>query len=393
MKTNALIVLISLLFLSQSFSQIKMGEDVVIDEKVYGDLYVAGGSVTINAPVQGDLVVAGGTVIINDSVSQDVLAAGGNLTLNGHVGDDVRCTGGNIKLLKSIDGDMVVAGGALRIGRDASIKGNLISSAGEVVLDGTVHGDTKSSSGQFTLNGKVNDLNYQGGKILINGTVDGASVLAANTIELGTGTIFNKDVRYWSEEGNLDFDSFMKNGDAVFDVSLAADNGGWKYSGVVIFVLVLWYLIFALAVIFLFQYFFKNTLKKAADTFKKDSLTSLGLGFLFLAGVPLTILFLLISVIGIPVAVLMFIVYLAVILVATVIVSTVAANWINNTYYQSSWSNRRIILTAFSIFIVLKLVFITPFVGPLITFLLVCMALGAILLNLRWKRRKNPVMT
>jgi hypothetical protein len=42
---------------------------------------------------------------------------------------------------------------------------------------------------------------------------------------------------------------------------------------------------------------------------------------------------------------------------------------------------------AFGIFILLKLISFTPFIGWLIMIFLACMTFGAILLNVRWKRK------
>lgn len=390
MKTKNLILLIAAILLSgNAISQIKSGESVTIDHPVNDDLYVAAGTVTVNAPVRGDLIVAGGTVIINDSVAQDVLVAGGNITLNGSVGDDIRCAGGTVRLFNKVLGDFIVAGGEVNIHDLSVVNGDLLSGGGKVTVDGTVKGKIRDASGEFVLNGSAEqDLECKGGKIVINGTVSGNSVLAANTIELGPDARFEKDVKYWNKEGSLDFGRSINGGKAIFDGSLEIEDGKWHYLGFASFVMVIWYLATALVMIVLIQYLFSLTLKNAANTVRNTSLKSLGLGFLFLVGVPLSIVLLFITVIGIPIAVLAAIAYGTVLLLATIIVALLVSNWINNTYYQSSWGNGRITIAAFGIFIFLKLASLTPVVGPLIMLLLACMAFGGILLNVKWRRNK-----
>ena len=100
-----------------------------------------------------------------------------------------------------------------------------------------------------------------------------------------------------------------------------------------------------------------------------------------------------VSVIGLPIGVLLLIAYVTILLLATVMVSLLAANWINNTYYQSAWGTGRIIIVALAIFIFLKLFTLTPFIGPLIMLLLACMSFGAILLTVKWRRNRALELT
>jgi hypothetical protein len=381
----------ALLTTVQAFSQMKSGDNITVNEAVTDDLYVAGGTVTINAPVYGDLIVAGGTVIVNDTITQDILVAGGNISLNGYVGDDIRCAGGTIGLSNGVGGDLIATGGTISVDRNSVIDGDLLASGGEVTVDGKVKGEIKSAAGVFTLNGSVGKgLDCRGGKIAINGTVEGASILAASTIDLGTEALFKADVRYWNKQGALDFKNSLSGGKAIFDSSLEINDGKWHYLGFASLLMVLWYLGTALVMIMILQYLFGHIFKEAANTVKHASLKSLGLGFLFLIGMPMVIILAMVTVIGLPVGILLLIGYGTVLLLATVIVSLLAGNWINNTYYQETWGRGRMVLTAFGIFVVLKLASLTPFVGPLIMLMLACMAFGGILQNVKWRRSKTP---
>ncbi len=370
------------------------GDNLVIDEAVNHDLYVAGGTVTINAPIRGDLVVAGGTINVNDSVTQDILVAGGNVILNSVVGDDIRCAGGIVALNGAVLGDFVATGGKIDIARNASIFGHLVSSGGRVMLDGRVKGNVKNASGTFTLNGTIErDFKARSGKILINGEVQGQTEIAARTIELGSGALFGKDVRYWNESASLDFKNSLQGGTATYDEGLDFENGNLRYLGFASMVMLIWYLVTALVMIFLIQYLFSQTFKSAANTIQNNPLKSLGLGFLFLIGVPILVVVLFMTLLGIPVAMLTLISYLAVILFATVIVALLISNWLNNRYYQASRRNGKIAILAFGILVILHLISITPFVGPLVMLLLACTAFGAILLSIRWKRNRAVALT
>jgi len=85
--------------------------------------------------------------------------------------------------------------------------------------------------------------------------------------------------------------------------------------------------------------------------------------------------------------------YITILLLATAIVSLLIAHGINNFYYEFTWSNTKISLVAFGIFIFLKLASLTPVIGPLFMLLLVCLALGGILQNINWRRNKALTLT
>ncbi|CAD5265290.1 MULTISPECIES: hypothetical protein [unclassified Imperialibacter] len=380
------LIIVCSLIVFQAEAQIQAGETVIIREKIEHDLYVAGGSVTINAPVLGDLIVAGGSVTVNDTISQDILAAGGEIFFNGYVGDDIRCAGGTISISGNIAGDLVVAGGTVAIDDKVVVDGNLFTSGGEITLNGEVAGILKSASGKLTLNGSVGgDIDCRGGDIIINGPAGGNAILAATTLELGPDASFAGNVNYWNEAGHLDFQNTVQ-GTATFDPSLEIEDGKWEYLGFASVLMVIWYLGTALVMILLIRYLFSNTLNKAAATAKESSLNSLGLGFLFLIGVPVAIVLSMVTLIGAPIGVLALTAYLTVVLLATVIVSIVLAYWLNQTYYKSAWKSGKVALVAFGLFILLKFISITPFVGPLSMLLLMCVVFGAILLTVSWKK-------
>lgn len=366
---------------------LQSGEKVTISQPVYEDVYLAGGTVVINAPIHGDLIVTGGTITINDSVYQDLITVGGTVTVNGYVGDDIRCAGGSISLSKNTAGDVVVMGGEITLDENTTVFGNALISGGVAKLNGTVKGEVKAQTGEFELNGQVeNNLDCRAGKININGIVTGKSVLAANSITLGTRAAFEDDVRYWNKHESLEFGESIKKGKATFDPELKIQSGHWALLGFASVLMLIWYLGTALLMIFLIQWLFGPTLKRAAEKALQESLKSIGFGAVFWIGIPIAIIITFISLIGVPVGLILLLTYIIFIILATCITAIVAAHWINNVYYASSWSTAKLVGIGFLIFIVLKMASLTPVVGPLIMLLLACLAFGSLLLTVRWKR-------
>jgi hypothetical protein len=369
---------------------VEYGNNITISQPVYKDMYLMGGNITINAPIYGDLIVAGGTILINDTITNDILLAGGNVTFNGYVGDDIRCAGGNIRISKNVAGDLVITGGSVIIDKTTTI-GGLLASGGDVTVDGNINGEIKGVFGNLFLNGGVTkNIDCRGGKITVNGTIDGNSILAASSIIIGNNASFRNDVRFWNTKGTIDFKQSLNNAKATYDPSLSIQSGRWYYLGAASLVGLLWWLGMALLMIFLVQYLFAETMKKSAETAFNKTLKSVGIGFLYFIAVPVATIVAFITVIGVPVGILLLFGYIALFLLATVITSVVSANWFNN-YNNSKWKTWQLVLAAFGIFIFLKLVSATPFVGGLIMVVLVAMTFGSILLTIRWRKRQATI--
>lgn len=368
--------------------KIESGKNVTIDKPVYEDVYVTAGEVIINAPVYGDLVVAGGTVVINDSVYNDILAAGGSITFNGYAGDDIRCAGGKLFIMKEVEGDVIVTGGTVTIGEDAIIN-NLIAAGGEIILDGQVVGFIKTMSGKFYLNGNVmKDIDCRGGEIAIDGIVRGKSVLVAgDKLIIGNNAVFLNDVRYWAPYRQVAFKNSIKKGNVIYDASLRPTSRQWYFLGFSSILGLVWYLGTVFITIMIIQYLFSRTMKRAGQTVYDKTLRSLGYGVLFWLCVPVAVVIAFITIIGVPVGVLLLFSYLMLALFAGAITSVVAANWLNRRSL-ANWPYRQMVIVALGLFIIFKLVSLTPFLGWIVFALFVTIAFGAILQNVNWRRNK-----
>jgi hypothetical protein len=386
MKKILLLLSVIVFVNSASAFRLEYGNNVTISEPVYEDIYIAGGVISINAPIHGDLICAGGTIIINDSVMNDILVAGGTVTFNGYVGDDIRCAGGQLYVQKNISGDLVIAGGKVLVDKNVIIGDGLLISGGDITFNGVVKNQVKAAVGSLVFNGIAEkDIEVRGGKLEMNGAVTGASVLAADQISIGRSASFNGDVRYWNKSGNVDFGSSLKNGKATYDPSLKIKSSRWYYLGGATILGLFWYIGMALLMIALIQYLFESTMKKAGDAFFNSTLRSLGFGFLFFVAVPVGAVLAFITVIGVPLGLLLLFNYVVLIILATIISSVVAANWYNNRFnYQ--WTYWQKVFAALGIFVVLKLIFFTPFLGWLLMILIACISFGAVLISIRWKR-------
>lgn len=134
------------------------GEVVEIAGTVNGDVYAAGERIEISGTVNGDVLAAGGTITISGTVTDDIRVAGGQIAVPGIVGKNVTAVGGNVVINNdaAIDGSLVLAAGNITV--NAPIKKNIVAAGGNVALGNIIQGDVTAATGQLIMhpNAQVN---------------------------------------------------------------------------------------------------------------------------------------------------------------------------------------------------------------------------------------------
>ncbi|HVW59220.1 MAG TPA: hypothetical protein VHC48_04265 [Puia sp.] len=366
---------------------VESGNTIVIDSATGEDIYLVAGTVIINAPVHGDLVAAGGKIYINDTVN-NVLVAGGTVVVNGYVAGKIRCLGGTLRIDRNIQGDLAAAGGEVDIEKNATVLGDLLVSGGRLIIYGNVEGDIRTTAGKFQLYGTAGrTLDCRGATIELHGKVMGSSTLAASDgLTIGGSTKFNGPVRYWAPS-TVDFGTSLKEGQALRDESLETKRSHWYFLGSAGLLAVLWYLASALLVIILLQYFLPHLFHNAGEKVYDNLPGSLGYGILFILGAPVAIVISFISLVGAPLGLALLLTYIFVLLTCGSITAVVASHWLG---YVMGADGRRFweyVWIALGFFVLLRLILSIPFFGWILFPLLVCIAFGALLSSVRWKRR------
>jgi hypothetical protein len=93
---------------------------------------------------------------------------GGKVTIDQAVAGSVHAAGGHISLEAPVGGDARFAGGKIRIAPDAVIKGNLRAAGGKITIDGAVGGDVSVAGGSLSLgpNARIGGkLRFRGGHL------------------------------------------------------------------------------------------------------------------------------------------------------------------------------------------------------------------------------------
>ncbi|SIR92988.1 polymer-forming cytoskeletal protein [Natronorubrum thiooxidans] len=223
----------------------------------------------------------GGTVVVEEDETVDELEAfGGTVVVEGTVTGDVNAVAGEVR----INGD---------------VGGNVEAAAGSVTIAGTVDGDVEAATGSFTLteDGTVGgDVAVGAGSAVIDGTIEGSAEIGAETITLGDDAAIAGDLRYGgSLEGNTDAVAGEIEQDSSIGVDLTPTIqpiASWLFSA---YVLVL-NLVFGAALLALFPRFSDRVAGRVARTPVRSGLVGLGV----LIGIPILLIALAITVVGIP---------------------------------------------------------------------------------------------
>ncbi|MBJ6762255.1 hypothetical protein JGU66_15890 [Myxococcaceae bacterium JPH2] len=208
---------------------------------------------------------------------ESAVVYGGNLVVNGHVEDDAVAFGGTLEIRGHVEGDAHAFGGNVILGPDAVVEGDVSAFGGTVQKsDGAkVDGSTESFGGA------------------------GIGRVVAGELKEGLRELRNGRYAKSHDTGKHSNDSDNSSSDADED----DDNG--RSSGLASFILQ-FAVLFGLG--FLGQLFFPARMKELGEEIRTRPLQSGMAGFLgALALVPLTLV-LIITLIGIPVAVLLWVV-------------------------------------------------------------------------------------
>ena len=314
------------------------GGAIVVDEgETYvGDLQATGGSVIIAGTVDGDVSVAAGSVVVTDTgeVTGTLEGVAGSVTISGTIGGDVNLAAGAVLL------------------RDAgTVGGSMQAGAGEIRLDGAVGGDVRVGAETLV----VGPSAQVGGAMeydAVSVTIDSGATIAGGATQVDDLTIV---------------------GPPVFGVPVGQFEGPiipqWVFTGY-------WFLanlvLGALVVLIA-----PNFARRVTGLGTKKAVRSGGVGLLLVVAIPIVLLVLLLTIIGIPLSFAGGVGFLLTLWIASIYGALVFGTWLLSLAdYENRWA---------ALFVGLFLLALLDFVpaGVVVEFLVLLVGLGAFALALR----------
>jgi hypothetical protein len=361
----ALAVLLLLTPLAASASTLQTARTIVLSEASTTNAYLAGTDVTVVAPLAGDLLAAGGTITANAPIAGDVILAGGTVNIQKAVAGDVRIMGGQVTVNAPVAGDLIIAGGtvvASTSARDTRIAG------GEVKLLGGANGPVVLYGSDITLAG-----NFQGD----------VTIEASNSVTISDGTHIHGALRYNAPQQIVTPASAVIDGGATYIGSssflpTSQEAHTFAIAGATILFLVhlLAVLILAGLLAGLFPHFTERIAERTLVDHSPGKFVLLALlGFGILVATPVLIFILVVSFVGIGVALMLAALYALFIMLAYVYAGIIAGAALSRALlkrYVITWKEAVLGM------LVLYLIGTIPVIGLLVKFILMMAAGGAI---------------
>jgi len=145
-------------------SNFKSGDTITVaaNETINSMLFAAGNNIDIAGTVNGDVYCAGQTITISGTVNGDVFCGGRTIVVSGKVDGSVRLGGQTVTLSGTIGNSATIGAQDLVIDKNAVISRDLLGGSQNVTIGGVIGRDIVSGSQNLTINGKVG-RNIDGG--------------------------------------------------------------------------------------------------------------------------------------------------------------------------------------------------------------------------------------
>ena len=343
------------------------------------DYFGVGGSLNLTDSVAGDAILAGGQVTTASEVKGDLVAAGGEVSLGGGVGDDLYAAGGKVQVDAIVAGNARIAGGDVTIGPATVVTGALSMTGGRILFQGTAHDYLQASGGQARIEGIViGDAEVRAEEVEIGpeARIGGKLIVRSPrqpTIAAGAEIAGGVDYAESGVGGSIDHEEVAR------DVRTVAHGVGSF----------LWILgVFIAGTLFTLA--FPAYSARAADWIGREPLRSIALGFVILTCLPILAVLLLITIVGIPLALIIMMLYVPLLFLgwvtAALFLGRKASVMLRGM--QPATTGRRLLMLLLAV-LALWLFGQLPYVGGWVTFLALLLGIGALVWQ-GWPRRNVP---
>lgn len=352
-----------------SAQRVETGNTVNVKDKVVNNtVFAAGNTVDIGGIINGDVFCGGQTVTVSGTVNGDVICAGQSVTITGKVNGSVRLGGQTVVIAGEVSDSATVAAQSFTLQSDGMVGRDTMGAVGTATINGRVGRDlglnastvAVSSEIDRNINGNINELSLNDGA-----SVNDVLVTSANEPQVAEGAQVRGAVE-------------RKQPQTKDQASVAAVPFALAFS-------LLWivYLLFALLLVsIVLVLVMPQIIHSSADRTIAEPWKTLLVGFLAAIAVPVGIIALLFTVVGIPLAL--------IILVAWILISALSgaffAYFIGRLLFRQVTNPILIMLAGSGVVLV---AYFLPLLGLLVMIAAHWFGVGMILMELH-KRVPRP---
>lgn len=341
--------------------QVTVGQNQIVED----DLILAGSNVKVEGEAKEDVIAAGSEVIISGAVKGYALLAGKNITVSGPIGNDLFAAGANLQINAPVADNAVLAGGEIHLQPGAVIHHDAVLAGGKVEVAGKIERDLKLAAGEVQLASEV------GGSV--QARTDKLTILPTAVIR-GNLKVYSPVPPEIAPQaqvlGRIEHIQIERENVAVSWFKR------WGYS------------FLALALVGLAAISLSSLwANRVVTTFTNQPGATFLSGLAGLILIPLIVVLLLASIIGIPLAFMVLALYAVALLLSGVFAAWFVGGWLLSQFNRpqpTRWV--RIIVGA----LVVSLLVSLPWIGGLFGLCILLAGLGALLLERRASWRQLP---
>jgi cytoskeletal protein CcmA (bactofilin family) len=352
-KIDILLIILAILLILFNFNssfgtEFKAGENflfldtLIIDD----DLIIAGGTIKSDATIKGDLISGSNRLVQNGIVEGSVIAGAKDLDILGQVNGSVRGFAQNINVNGKVNRNLIGFCAALNIKPDANIGGDISAFCGELTLDGKVGKGLRGSIGTLIISGMptakiLGDFKYKSKK---QAKIESGAQVTGQTL--------------WTKKEKEE-----EKPKGVFTAKCLITE--------ILFLLALMITGIVLTLIF------KKNAYQAKRAVTASFLKSLGWGFVFMVCIPIAIIILIVTILGIPIAIISLFAYAVLLYIAKIPVATALGGMIIKAFGKQGEPS--LIWSMLLGLIILTILLNIPYLEWLIYFVVLFTGFGAIL--------------
>ena len=331
---------------------------VAKDQVVEGNFYAVGQTITVDGKVNGDLICAGQTIDISGEVVGDVICAGQVVTISGKVGGSVRAAGNAVAIKGEVARNVMAFGATVSLSNSASVGWDMMVGAGALDERGKIGGTLHGGAGTAVIAGEIG----KGVKISLGGNENSKNGLTIEPTAKIDGNLTYTDK----------FDAEIKNGASIKGETkrnepkireskkevdkkwMAVGLGvGWVYS-----------LLVGLLIGFVLIALWKKQIIELTDKMFKETKASIAWGFAIMFLTPIAIIIVMMTIIGIPLALLVLGMWVAILFLSKIIVGIM----VGRKLLERFWHKKKDSLALAVLFgmLTVSIIFSVPFLGWII---------------------------
>ncbi len=343
-------------------------------ESIDDTVFLSGKTAIVAGVVDGDVFAGAERVEVTGTVRGNLYAAGESVTISGDIEGNVHAAGKNVELDTKIGGTGFLAG-----------QNVTVTEGSELARGGFLAGETVRSKGRVG-----RDLHFAAETMELSGSVERNVRGYAEQVSVSSTGAVGGDLHVTapSQEALEVDDGATIGGTTTVDIDEEHEHRAFMHPGFYFGVLAktLAMLLIGFVLVTLFP-----SLRPTAPGTSKEVLRDMGIGFVALVATPVAALMIAMTIIGIPISIVLGILYLMLLFLSTLVVAYFAGERFSFGGEGGRGVALRTGLALLGILFVVEI----PFVGGGLRFLVLIFGMGVLLLHLRglYLNRQGPADT